>query len=164
MPSPSYQSKIIKHTVVEIAIAGSRIRTFYPTHSVTTDTIAEIGGDAIEITAICAIHSEISIGILLLERALVHECEALELILHRWAERRAIGIHTTRQRRRPRVQRRGIAIRQSIGKLRIEVAHVESVLEFRFERRLCHFLAESIPIHVSEEGMGHQLFRISFCS
>jgi len=154
-------SDIVEHPVIKVAIAGGAVRRFYPTHSIATDTIAEVRRDAVGIPIVCAIHTEIAIGILLLERTLIHESETLELVLHRRAERSAVVVDARSKRRSSRIQRRRIAIGKRIRELRIEIAGVKLALKFRLERRLRHLLAQSIPVHVSEEWMRHQLLRVA---
>ena len=78
---------VLKHAVVEVAVVVG----LDSAHAVAASVVAEgslLFRWTIQICAVCK---------LLLKSALIHECEALELVLHCRAERRAVGVHATSQ-------------------------------------------------------------------
>ena len=87
---------VLKHAMVEVAVVVG----LDSAHAVAASVMAEgslLFRWAIQICAVCK---------LLLEGALVHECEAFELILHRRTERRAVGVHTTSEGSSTGIKRR----------------------------------------------------------
>ena len=101
--------------------------------------------------------------ILLLERALIDEREALELVLHRRGERGGGARQTGGQGGRAGIERaRRVRARgEGVGEFGIEVRYVEFAREFGLEGRLGEFPAECVPVDVGEERVRHELLRVA---
>lgn len=87
---------VLKHAVVEVTV----VVALNSAHAVAAPVVAEgslLFCWAIKICAVCK---------LLFKSALIHECEALELVLHCRAERRAVGVHATSEGSSTGIERR----------------------------------------------------------
>lgn len=97
---------------------------------------------------------------MVVDRTLVHICEALKVGLHAGRQGGGTSRHqAVGQCRRAVVQRH--VVFQGIGELGIEIRGVGVRLQLRFEGGNNLLAGESIPVDVVEEGVCHQLLGVT---